>query len=154
MPDRSSRNAADAMENAVLPEAYSIRVPRDKAASAQEEGRAERHKDLSQKSAAEWAYDRVALYIQNFEKTLNADQEVGMGFAGSDAGMLRIEGMGYFAPDMITFYGRDPMGKQMQLIQHVSQLNVMLVAEPRPVTEDEPNRIGFQLRGEVDPDAG
>ena len=145
-----AQNTADAMESAVLPEAYAIRVPAEQNASPAEEGVAQRHKDVSQKSPAEWAYDRVALYIQNFEKTLNADEEIGMGFAGSDAGTLRIDGMGYFAPDMIAFYGRDPMGKQMQLIQHVSQLNVLLVAEQKPAEADVPNRIGFKLRGEIE----
>ncbi|MEO1562617.1 MAG: DUF6173 family protein [Pseudomonadota bacterium] len=144
-----AENTADAMENAVLPEAYAIHVPREKSGKPVEEGKAERHADLAQKSPAEWAYDRVAMYIQNFEKTLNPDEEVGMGFAGSDAGTLRIEGMGYFAPDMITFYGRDIMGKHRQLIQHVSQLNVLLVAEPKPEEAEAPNRIGFQLRGDV-----
>ena len=37
------------------------------------------------KSPAEWAYERIILYIQNFEKTLDNDHEVGMGFAGGDA---------------------------------------------------------------------
>ncbi|MEM9717180.1 MAG: hypothetical protein AAF826_11750, partial [Pseudomonadota bacterium] len=91
-----AENTADAMENAVLPEAYAIRAPRDASDQAMEQGIAERHSDVSQKSPAEWAYDRIALYIENFEKTLNADEEVGMGFAGSDAGTLRIEGMGFF----------------------------------------------------------
>ncbi|MEM9715016.1 MAG: DUF6173 family protein [Pseudomonadota bacterium] len=145
-----AENTADAMENAVLPEAYAIRAPRDASDQAMEQGITERHSDVSQKSPAEWAYDRIALYIENFEKTLNADEEVGMGFAGSDAGTLRIEGMGFFAPDMIAFYGRDPSGKQMQLIQHVSQLNVMLMAEDKPTEAEEPNRIGFMLRGQLD----
>ena len=53
--------------------------------------------------------------------------------------------MGYFAPDLITFYGADPMGAKMQLVQHVSQLNVMLVAADKEDKAAEPNRIGFKL---------
>ena len=41
-----------------------------------------------QKSPAEWAYERIVLYIRNFEAQLDANQEVAMGFAGSDAGVL------------------------------------------------------------------
>ena len=33
-----------------------------------------------------------------------------MGFAGGDAGVLRIEGLGYFDPDIVTFYGRTRTG--------------------------------------------
>jgi hypothetical protein len=35
------------------------------------------------------------------------------------------------------------------LIQHVSQLNVMLRALPKEVEAAEPNRIGFKLAREV-----
>ena len=100
-------------------------------------------KPQEQKSPAEWAYQRLILYVQKFEEGLNADQEVAMGFAGSDAGTLHIRGIGYFAPDMITFYGFDQKGQRTQLIQHVSQLNVMLKAAPKQQAEAE--RIGFRL---------
>ena len=33
-----------------------------------------------------------------------------MGFSGGDAGVLKIEGMGYYDPDTVTFYGTDPAG--------------------------------------------
>ena len=85
-------------------------------------------KPVAQKSPAEWAYERLVLYIQNFEKQLDADHEVAMGFTGGDAGVMRIEGMGFYAPDVLTFYGSDQAGAKSQQIQHVSQLNVMLRA--------------------------
>ena len=78
------------------------------------------------KSPAQWAYERLILYIQNFEQTLDEAHEVAMGFAGSDSGVIRIEGMGYFEPDILTFYGQDQMGMRTQLTA-------------------EPNRIGFRL---------
>jgi GH25 family lysozyme M1 (1,4-beta-N-acetylmuramidase) len=68
-----------------------------------------------------------------------------MGFAGSDAGVLTIEGLGYFPPDMLTFYGRDEDGMKTQLIQHVSQLSVMLRAVPKAEPEEPARRIGFRL---------
>lgn len=43
-----------------------------------------------------------------------------MGYRGGDVGTLRIQGMGYFAPDLITFYGEDPNGAKTQLVQHVA----------------------------------
>ena len=110
-------------------------------------------KTPEQKSPAQWAYERLVLYIQKFEENLDGDHEVGMGFAGSEAGMLHIQGMGFFAPDMITFYGTDPSGTKTQLVQHVSQLNVMLKAAPK--MNEEPNRIGFQMRRKLESeDAG
>ncbi len=97
------------------------------------------------KSPAEWAHDRLVLYIRNFESQLDASHEIAMGFAGGEAGVLRIEGLGYFDPDMITFYGRDDEGAKTQLVQHVSQLSVMLRAVPKIIPEDPPRRIGFAL---------
>ena len=82
------------------------------------------------KSPAAWAYERLILYIRNFEAQLDADQEAAMGFAGSEAGVLQIEGLGFYDPDLLTFYGRDEMGNKTQLIQHVSQLSFMLRAVP------------------------
>lgn len=100
---------------------------------------------IEDKSPAQWAYERIILYIKNFEEQLDDAHEVAMGFTGGDVGVLRIEGIGYFAPDIVTFYGEDDEGMRTQLIQHVSQLNVMLRAMPKAPEEEEPRRIGFQL---------
>lgn len=107
-------------------------------------------KPIEQKSPAEWAYQRLILYIQNFEKQLDPEHEVAMGFAGGEMGVLRIEGMGFFDPDIITFYGTDPSGAATQLVQHVSQLNVMLRALPKNVDRPEANRIGFRLAASLE----
>lgn len=100
---------------------------------------------VADKSPAEWAYERLILYLQNFEEQLDNDHEVAIGFTGGDAGVLRIEGLGFFAPDLISFYGSDEYGVKTQMIQHVSQLNVLLRALPKGREEAEPRRIGFRL---------
>ena len=106
-------------------------------------------KPLEEKSEAEWAYERIILYIQSFEEQLDAEHEVAMGFTGSDSGVMRIEGMGFFGPDILTFYGSDDQGIRTQMIQHVSQLNVTLRALPR--LPDRPaQRIGFQLAQDLE----
>lgn len=101
------------------------------------------------KSPAQWAYERLIIYIQNFESQLDAEHEVAIGFAGGDVGVLRIEGMGYFDPDIVTFYGSDEDGTKTQLIQHVSQLNVMLQALTRVDDATPANRIGFRLAADL-----
>ena len=141
------RTTAEALEDEVLP-AVRARV-------AMAEGDAENCAECAplpaaiarrrpeEKSPAEWAYERVILYIRKFEEGLDADQEVGMGFAGSDAGTLHVQGVGFFAPDIVTFYGVDPTGAKTQLVQHVTQLNLMLKAAPK--RRETANRIGFAL---------
>lgn len=102
-------------------------------------------KPIDKKSPAEWAYERLILYIQNFEEQLDNEHEVAVGFTGGTAGVLRIEGIGYFDPDIVTFYGTDASGAKTQLIQHVSQLGVTLRALVKEQKEDAPRRIGFRL---------
>lgn len=154
MTDRI-KTTAEAIEAAVLPEAYMVNV-----ASDMNERVAQKplplgvtKKPLEQKSPAEWAYERMVLYIQDFEEKLDSDHEVGMGFTGGDVGTLKIQGMGYFAPDILTFYGEDPNGSKVQLVQHISQLNVMLVAATKEDEQAEPNRIGFKLAKDLEDDA-
>jgi hypothetical protein len=109
----------------------------------------------SPKSPAEWAHDRLVMYIRNFESELDSEQEIAMGFASDETGVLRIEGLGFFEPDIITFYGRDEDGAKTQLIQHVSQLSVTLRAVPKLAEEDPPRRIGFHLNpGWIGGDSG
>lgn len=105
---------------------------------------------IEAKSPAQWAYERLILYIKNFEGQLDNKHEVAMGFTGGEAGVLRIEGIGYFDPDIVTFYGRDDGGTRTQLIQHVTQLNVMLRALPKAPEVEEPRRIGFRLASDLE----
>ncbi|WP_171122669.1 MULTISPECIES: DUF6173 family protein [unclassified Ruegeria] len=141
--------SAEAAESAALPRCYEVHSNPDAKSGA---------KDLPDplktpvetKSPAQWAYERLILYIQNFEQTLDSDHEIAMGFTGGDAGVMRIEGMGYFDPDVITFYGSDATGARTQLVQHVSQLNVMLRALPKSVEDKPANRIGFRLAANLE----
>ena len=102
-------------------------------------------KPMDQKSPAEWAYERIILYVQNFEEQLDSEHEVAMGFVGGDMGAMHIQGMGFFAPDLVTFYGADEDGTKTQMVQHVTQLNVTLKANRKLNQEAEPTRIGFKL---------
>ncbi len=144
--DDEIKTAAEAVEADALPRIHEVHAdPKQRKASKQDMPKAVTNQPTSQKSPAQWAYERVVLYLKNFEEQLDNEHEVAMGFTGGDAGVLKIEGMGYFDPDIVTFYGRDPAGGRTQLVQHVSQLNVMLRAVPKAVEDAKPNRIGFRL---------
>jgi len=144
--------SAEAIENAVLPGIREVHTDPNAKPASDSAVPAALKNPAAAKSPAQWAYERIILYIQNFEKQLNNDEEVGMGFVGGDAGVIKIEGLGFYDPDLITFYGSDGSGAKTQLIQHVSQLNVMLRASPKEVDQAEPNRIGFRLAEELERD--
>ena len=140
------KTTAEAAEAGALPRVHEVHTDPD-AANAKDQAvpKPVSDKPVAQKTPAQWAYERTVLYLKKFEEGLDDDHEVAMGFAGTDAGVLKIEGMGYFDPDIVTFYGADPAGGKMQLVQHVSQLSVVLRALPKPKEASAPNRIGFML---------
>lgn len=142
--DNKISTTAEISEAAAIPRVHEVHADPDSTARLDQVPDCLK-KPVTNKSAAQWAYERIVLYIQNFEKQLDAEQEVAMGFAGGDAGVLRIEGVGYFDPDILTFYGVDGQGARTQLIQHVSQLSVLLRALPKSKPEAPANRIGFRL---------
>jgi hypothetical protein len=143
---------AEAAEADVLPRCREVHTGKGHTSPAANVPASIKSKPVEKKSAAEWAYERLILYIQNFEKALDNEHEVAMGFVGGNAGVLKIEGMGYFDPDIVTFYGSDAAGSKTQLVQHVSQLSVILRATPKPEAQAEPERIGFQLAADLEKD--
>ncbi|MEP2640465.1 DUF6173 family protein [Roseobacter sp.] len=148
------QTSAEAAEAAALPRQHQVHCdPDTPAPETSPVPRAIADTATAQKSAAQWAYERIILYLKNFEEQLDAEHEVAMGFTGGDAGVLRIEGMGYFDPDIVTFYGTDGAGGRTQLVQHVSQLNVMLRALPKPTEKAQARRIGFRLVEDIENEA-
>jgi len=146
MTEKDIQTSAEAMEAAALPDARVVHCDPCTAPTPEQIPLPERvqEKPVDQKSEAEWAYERLILFLENFEQQLDAEHEVAMGFTGSEAGVMRIEGLGFFGPDILTFYGTDMTGTNTQMIQHVSQLNVTLRAVPKRA--DRPaQRIGFRL---------
>lgn len=147
--DDMIKTAAEAFEADALPRVHEVHTDPDAGNGLGQIPEA-MQRPVDGKSPAEWAYERLILYIQNFEKQLDGDHEVAMGFTGGDAGVLRIEGIGFFDPDIITFYGNDGAGGKTQLVQHVSQLNVMLRAVARTNQDSPANRIGFRLAADLE----
>ena len=147
--DDKIKTTAEAVEGAALPRCHEVHTCSD-TQPLRDLPKAVTNKPVTQKSEAEWAYERLIVYIQNFEKTLDNEHEVAMGFTGAEAGVMRIEGLGFFDPDIITFYGSDPSGVKTQLVQHFSQLNVILRALPKQVKQAQPNRIGFRLAQDLE----
>lgn len=148
--DDKIMTSAEAEENAAMPRCHEVHADQDACHGGRNVTDGVDLSPMDEKSEAQWAYERLILYIQNFEKMLDNEHEIAMGFAGDSSGVLRIEGMGYFDPDIVTFYGTDKAGSKTQLIQHVSQLSVMLRALPKVVEGAEPKRIGFRLARDLE----
>ena len=46
----------------------------------------------------------------------------------SKEGVIHIEDMGYWGPDLLIFYGSDQSGRPVELLQHYTQISVLLCA--------------------------
>ena len=103
------KTTAEAVEAAAMPQVREVHAdPKTANASKKPVPKgARKNARRQEKPGAQWAYERIILYLKNFEEQLDNEHEVAMGFAGGDAGVLRIEGMGYYDPDIVTFYGSD-----------------------------------------------
>lgn len=93
---------------------------------------------------AKWAYERIVKSIIAFEKRLDSEHEIGarlVSFGTTE--VFHIEDMGYWEPHMIKFFGHNAERMPVELIQHVTQLSVLLVAMKKQ--HEQPRRIGFEL---------
>jgi hypothetical protein len=93
---------------------------------------------------AKWMYSRLVTYIKSFEEGLDKDHEIGARLVSFGQSItFHIENIGYHGPDIISFKGVDDKGQAVQLIQHTSQLSVLLIAVKKQT--ETPRRIGFIL---------
>jgi len=82
---------------------------------------------------------------------LDQDHEVGARLVtfGVDF-TFHIEDLGYWGPDLVMFHGVNDQGKKVELLQHVSQLSVLLVAIDK--VGEKPRRVGFKLMEQLEED--
>ncbi|TGR83612.1 hypothetical protein EN866_33850 [Mesorhizobium sp. M2D.F.Ca.ET.223.01.1.1] len=96
---------------------------------------------------AKWAYERIVRSIIDFEKQLDPTQEIGARLVNFGAKeVIHIDDVGFWGPDLVKFFGQTVDGNPVELIQHISQVSVMLVAIK---TKEEPRRIGFVLEKQL-----
>lgn len=92
---------------------------------------------------ADWKYDKIKEQIEEFQNNLpdTVDVCVQLASFGHNITMV-VDSIGYQNPDIMFFYGTVD-GNEAQLIQHMSQLNFLLLALPKKEKKDKPRRIGF-----------
>ena len=92
---------------------------------------------------ADWKYEKIKEQIEEFQTGLADDIDVCVALASFGTNMImQVTDIGYQNPDMLYFYGYIN-GNETQLIQHVSQLNFILMAVKKDEPERPPRRIGF-----------
>jgi len=100
----------------------------------------------SKNNPAEWMFDRLIRLIDDFEKGLSDQEEIGGRLTGAPGeGTFHIDDIGFWGPDLIMFYGKNRDGRPVRLIQHYQQLSVLLTSMPKEKSEPA-RRIGFAIQ--------
>lgn len=102
--------------------------------------------DVESKNYASAFHRHLIEWINAFDAELDEEHEVGARIVNfGQAITIHLHGIGYADPSLITFAGRmADTGDPVELIQHVSQISILLVKLKRENPEEPKKRIGFQ----------
>lgn len=85
--------------------------------------------------------ERMMQIIAEQEQLLAVDQELGIIVVGGNAPSFHLRSIGHSNPDLLRFIGTDPDGNAVQIVQHHTQMSVMIVSVPK--LGDKAFRVGF-----------
>lgn len=103
---------------------------------------AENAKRMAGRYDAEDVHEHLMWRVKGFQAGLKDNEEIGLRLANfGEAAQIHIRAIGFKNPNLIEFHGLNPDGHEVTLVQHISQLNFLLIAM-KPI-EAEPYRIGF-----------
>jgi len=90
-------------------------------------------------------YERLTKWINDFDEALDEQHEVGIRLVTfGQTVVFHLEGLGYWNPSLISFTGKTEAGDPVELIQHVSQISVLLMKMARKDTSKPKRPIGFE----------
>jgi hypothetical protein len=99
-------------------------------------------KTAAQANYASEFHSQLVEFIQTFEASLDPNHAVGVRLVSFGQSFeFHLEEMGYHNPSLIWFAGRGLTGQPVQLIQHVMQISILLMAFDVPPGTKKP--IGF-----------
>lgn len=92
---------------------------------------------------------RLSKWIDEFDLTLDAENEVGVRLVSfGQTVVFHLEGIRSWNPSLILFVGRTEEGHPVELIQHVTQISILLMVLPRKNPKEPKKPIGFKSEGE------
>ncbi|RZU38187.1 hypothetical protein EV700_2765 [Fluviicoccus keumensis] len=89
-------------------------------------------------------HHRLINWINDFHKALDDEHEVGARLVNFGQSVtFHIEEISYWNPSLISFIGKNEHGDPVELVQHVSQISILLVAMKRKNISQPKRPIGF-----------
>lgn len=92
---------------------------------------------------ADYACEKIIERINEFEANLPDDMQAGGKFITFGSEAFAIDSVTYQNPNILIFSGTTAEGETVQLIQHTSQLNLLLLAVKRNNPEEPRRKIGY-----------
>jgi hypothetical protein len=100
--------------------------------------------DIKNHNAASEFHYRLITWINDFHRDLDDEHEAGAQLVNFGQSItFHIENIGYWDPSLISFIGKNENGETIKLVQHVSQISILLVGLKRNSLEKPKRPIGF-----------
>ena len=97
--------------------------------------------DSTAEQVAKYIYNEVINYQQN----LPDQNDVALRIVQfNQSTIILVDSIGYIGYNLVKFVGKDNLGNPLELIQHISQLNFLLMVEQKPVPTAPKRQIGFE----------
>lgn len=94
---------------------------------------------------------RLICWINDFHRQLDDEHEVGGQLASFGRFIeFHFTDISYWNPSLISFIGKLEDGSPVELVQHVSQINILLIKKKRLNPEEPKRPIGFAAWPEYD----
>jgi Family of unknown function (DUF6173) len=100
-------------------------------------------------------HKRLVKWIDDFDASLDEKHEVGLRLVSfGQTVTFHLQNLRYWNPSLISFSGTTETGAPVELIQHVSQISLLLMKMPRLEPEKPKRPLGFHLTqgGDTDTD--
>lgn len=92
---------------------------------------------------ADYQYEKLMEEISNFESKLDDEHEVALKLASFNESItINVTNIGYYNPSLIVFDGI-VNGNPATLVQHINQLNFLIIAVKKLNPDLPAHRIGF-----------
>lgn len=93
---------------------------------------------------AKWTCKHLIELVNEFEEELSPDQQAGVQLPNNGSQMFQIDGIGYEGSEIVIFYLLSHTHEPVRIVQHITQLNLLLVTVQRMDDVSKPRRkIGF-----------
>ena len=109
---------------------------------------------IAEANSAQEFHNRIVEMIKHFDASLDNTHEVGIRLVNfGQTVVFHFRHLGYWNPSLLMFFGVLDDGTEVQLIQHVSQISVLLQKLPLQDPSKPKPQIGFGIARECQPTA-